>query len=204
MVGPREHHRHPVGQNHIIPHPWRAGCWMTIDTAGWDEDLVPSEATWCCMVVRVLLSTIPTVWQPCWDEVLLASAINNKMQWGPLQPQLWMKQALPLFRICWFFRTPLWNFAPNKFPTNVCNRRIESSAPSFFFSSAMEGFWASESDCPLERQSRDPTCYTRTSSGTCTGKRSKGACSDTIDPNCFWEQNEAEILQWNTHKYCQK
>jgi len=140
MVAPREHHKHPVGENHIIPHPWRAGCRMTIDTTGWDEDLIHGEATWCYMVVRVLLSTIPTVWQPCWDEVLPASAINNKMQRGPLQPQLWMKQALPLFRICWFFQTPLLNFALNKFPTNVCNRRIKSSTLSFFFSSAMDGF----------------------------------------------------------------
>ena len=39
----------------------------------------------------------------CWDEVLLASTINNKMQWGPLHPHLWMKKTLPSFKIYWFF-----------------------------------------------------------------------------------------------------
>ena len=37
------------------------------------------------------------------DAVLLASAINNKMQRGPLHPHLWMKKVLPFFKICWFF-----------------------------------------------------------------------------------------------------
>ena len=31
------------------------------------------------------------------------SAIKNKMKRGPLHSHLWMKKALPLFRICWFF-----------------------------------------------------------------------------------------------------
>ena len=30
----------------------------------------------------------------------MASPINNKMQRGPLHPHMWMKKALPLFRIC--------------------------------------------------------------------------------------------------------
>ena len=64
MASPREHHRHPVGKHHIIPHPWRVGFCMTIDTAGWHKDLVPDEATRCCMVVGVVLSTIPTVLRP--------------------------------------------------------------------------------------------------------------------------------------------
>ena len=51
---------------------------------------------WCCRQSQLFDDL-------CWDEVLLASAINNKMQRGPLHPHLWMKKALPLFKICWFF-----------------------------------------------------------------------------------------------------
>jgi len=64
MAGPREHHKHPVGQHHIIPHPWRVGCRMTIDTAGWHEDIVPGESARCCMAMGVVLSTIPTILWP--------------------------------------------------------------------------------------------------------------------------------------------
>ena len=75
----QENIQHPVGQHHLIPHPWRVGCRMKIDTAGWHKDLVLGEATRCCMVVGVVLLTIPNFDNLCWDEVLLASAIKNKM-----------------------------------------------------------------------------------------------------------------------------
>jgi hypothetical protein len=45
------------------------------------------------------------------------------------------------------------------------NRLIEYFAPLFFFSTAIEGFLGMQSDFPQERQDRDPTGYTRTSSG---------------------------------------
>ena len=103
MAGPREHHEHPVGKNHIITHPWRVVCRMTINIVG-------------CMKISSLEKPPNVVWLPVWccqqsqlfddlywDEVLLVSTINNKIQQGPLHPHLWMKKVLPLFRICWFF-----------------------------------------------------------------------------------------------------
>ena len=33
----------------------------------------------------------------------MASTINNKMQWGPLHPHMWMKKELPFFIIYWLF-----------------------------------------------------------------------------------------------------
>ena len=68
---------------------------MKINTTGWYKYLIPSKATWCRMIAGVVLSTIPTIDNLFWDEVFLASAINNKMQWGPLHPHLWMKNTLP-------------------------------------------------------------------------------------------------------------
>jgi hypothetical protein len=58
-----------------------------------------------------------------------------------------------------------------------------------------------ESDCPQERQTRDPTGYTQTSSGTCTEKRSRAACSDTTDldldsPKIIKELQGIDISIW--------
>lgn len=50
---------------------------------------------WCCRQ--------PQLEGLSWDEVLLAVVINNEMQWCPLHPHLWMDEALPLFKIYWFF-----------------------------------------------------------------------------------------------------
>jgi hypothetical protein len=55
--------------------------------------------------------------------------------------------------------------------------------------------WACKSDYPQERQMRDPTGYTQTSSGTCVEKRSRATCSDTIDPDYFRNELKAEKLQ---------
>jgi hypothetical protein len=52
-----------------------------------------------------------------------------------------------------------------------------------------------ESDCLQERQARDPTFYTRTSSGTCTEKRSRAACSDTTDPDYFRHEMRGDIIK---------
>jgi len=38
---------------------------------------------------------------PWWSH--LNSTINNKMQWVPIHPHMWMENALPLLRILWFF-----------------------------------------------------------------------------------------------------
>jgi hypothetical protein len=42
---------------------------------------------------------------------------------------------------------------------------------------------------------RDPTCYTQTSSRTCTEKRSRAACCDTTDLDYFWNEMKEELLQ---------
>ena len=60
----------------------------------------PPDVVWlwvCCFRQTHLFDRLS------WDEVLLPVIINNEMEQGPLHPHLWMEDALPLFRIYWFF-----------------------------------------------------------------------------------------------------
>ena len=56
-----------------------------------------------------------------------------------------------------------------------------------------EGFIGSARN--IERQVQDLALYTQTSSGTCTEKRSRAACSDTTNLDYFWNEMKVEILQ---------
>ena len=61
----------------------------------------------------------------------------------------------------------------------------------FSFISPWSISWVCEIDCPQERQARDPTCYTRTSSGTCTEKTIKSSLLWYHWSGLFSAQNES-------------
>jgi hypothetical protein len=60
---------------------------------------------------------------------------------------------------------------PARVQGRTSNKITKSHALSFFISSSVS--WVCETNFPQERQARDPTCYTRTSSRTCTEKMIK-------------------------------
>ena len=43
----------------------------------------------------------------CWYDILLATTINNEVQWGAFYPHLWMEEALSFFWLIWFIRLEL-------------------------------------------------------------------------------------------------
>jgi hypothetical protein len=60
---------------------------LLVDTMILSVDVVWLRV-WCCRQSQLFDDL-------CWDEVLLSSAISNKMQRGPLHPHLWIKKCSP-------------------------------------------------------------------------------------------------------------